>query len=54
MVCGYFIVQFFTFQLGWGALAEVPGNITQIVVGAIIGIPIALVLRRRLPETWWK
>jgi len=54
MVCGYFIVQFFAFQLGWGALAEVPGNITQIVVGAIIGIPIALVLRRRLPEAWWK
>jgi uncharacterized membrane protein len=38
---------------GWGlggALAEVPANVAQIVVGGIVGIPIALVVRRRLPE----
>jgi hypothetical protein len=32
----------------------VPGNISQIVVGAIVGIPITLVMRKRLPETWRK
>ncbi len=54
MVGGYFLAEFFPLQLGWAALAEVPGNITQVVVGAVFGIPIALVLRRRLPEAWWK
>jgi uncharacterized membrane protein len=54
MVGGYFLAEFFPLQLGWAALTEVPGNITQIVVGAAVGIPIALILRRRLPEAWWK
>ena len=49
MVIGYFLVEFYLWGLG-GALAEVPANIVQIAVGGIIGIPIALVLRRRLPE----
>jgi len=49
MVIGYFIVEFYLWGLG-GALAEIPANIAQIAVGGIIGIPIALVLRRRLPE----
>jgi hypothetical protein len=31
-------------------LGEIPANIAQIVIGGLIGIPIALVLRRRLPE----
>jgi len=31
-------------------LAEVPGNIAQIVIGGLVGVPIAYVLRRRLPE----
>lgn len=54
MVGGYFLAEFFPLQLGWAALAEVPGNIIQIVVGAVIGVPLALVLRRSLPEGWWK
>lgn len=52
MVIGYFLVELsplFQWPLA-GALAEVPGNIAQIVVGGVVGIPIALVLRRRLPE----
>jgi len=51
MVLGYFLVE--AFILGWGvevALLELPGNVAQIVVGGIIGIPVALVLRRRLSE----
>ena len=51
MVLGYFLVELFVLQWGLGgALAEVPVNVAQIVVGGLVGIPIALVLRRRLPE----
>ena len=51
MVVGYFLVELYVLQWGLGgALAEVPGNIMQIVIGGLVGIPIALVLRRRLPE----
>jgi len=49
MVGGYFLVEVLLWGLG-GALAEVLPNIAQIAIGGIIGIPIALVLRRRLPE----
>ena len=54
MIIGYFLAEFFPLQLGWAALTEVPGNISQILVGAIVGIPITLVLRKRLPEAWRK
>jgi uncharacterized membrane protein len=51
MVIGYFLVELFVFQWGLGgALAEVLPNIVQIAIGGIVGIPVALVLRRRLPE----
>ncbi len=49
MVIGYFLVEVYLWGLG-GALGEVPANIAQIAIGGLIGIPIALVLRRRLPE----
>ncbi|HTY76099.1 MAG TPA: ECF transporter S component [Candidatus Nanoarchaeia archaeon] len=54
MVGGYFLAEFFPLHIGWAALTEVPGNIAQITVGGAIGIPLALVLRRRLPEAWRK
>jgi len=51
MIIGYFLVELYPLQWGLGgALAEVPGNIAQILIGGLLGIPIALVLRRRLPE----
>ena len=51
MVIGYFLVEWYPLNWGFGgALAEVPTNIAQIVIGGVVGIPIALVLRRRLPE----
>ncbi len=51
MIIGYFLVELYPLQWGLGgALAEVPGNIAQILIGGLVGIPIALVLRRRLPE----
>ena len=51
MIFGYFVVELFAFQWGWGgAMAELPGNIAQVVFGGLIGIPLAYVVRRRLPE----
>jgi uncharacterized membrane protein len=51
MVIGYFIVEAFVLQWGVaGALAEVPGNVAQIVIGGLLGIPLAYILRRRLPK----
>jgi uncharacterized membrane protein len=49
MIVGYFLVEVYLWGLS-GALLEVPANIAQIAIGGLIGIPIALVLRRRLPE----
>ena len=51
MIIGYFLVELYPLQWGLGgALAEVPGNVAQIVIGGLLGVPIAFVLRRRLPE----
>jgi len=49
MVTGYFLVEVYLWGLG-GALAEVIPNIAQVAIGGIVGVPIALVLRRRLPD----
>jgi len=52
MVSGYFLAEFFGLSEGWAALGEIPFNILQVVVGGIGGVGIALLLRRRFPETW--
>jgi uncharacterized membrane protein len=49
MILGYFLVELYLWGIG-GALAEVAANIAQIAIGGVVGIPVALVLRRRLPE----
>lgn len=49
MIAGYFITEFYLWGIG-DALLEIPGNIGQIVIGGLIGIPIAVILRKRLPE----
>ena len=49
MVIGYFLVELYLWGLG-GALGEVLANIAQIFVGGLVGVPIAILLRRRLPE----
>jgi uncharacterized membrane protein len=54
MISGYLLAEFFPLQLRYAAFVEVPGNALQIVVGGAIGIPIALFLRRSLPEAWKK
>jgi len=51
MVLGYFLAEYFA--LGWTfemALTEIPINIAQIVIGGVIGIPLAIIIRQRLPE----
>lgn len=51
MVCGYFFIEWLVLQ--WNiasALAEVPANVLQVTIGGVIGIPIAYLLRKRLPE----
>ena len=52
MVTGYFLAEFFGLSERWAALGEVPFNILQIAAGGIIGIPIAIILIKRLPEIW--
>jgi uncharacterized membrane protein len=49
MVVGYFLVEYYLWGFA-GAVGEIPLNILQIVVGGVIGVPVALVLRRRLPQ----
>jgi uncharacterized membrane protein len=49
MVTGYFLVELYLYGVG-GALVEIPANIAQIAIGGLMGIPVALVLRRRLPS----
>jgi len=51
MILGYFLAEYYPLQWGFaGALAEVPTNIAQIVIGGVIGIPVSIVIRKRLPE----
>jgi len=49
MIVGYFVVEIYLWGIG-SALLEVPANIVQIVIGAVIGVPIAIILRKSLPK----
>jgi uncharacterized membrane protein len=49
MVTGYFLVELYLYGIA-GAIGEILANIGQIAVGGLIGIPIAIILRRRLPQ----
>jgi uncharacterized membrane protein len=48
MVLGYFLAEWYLWGMG-AAILEVPLNIVQVTIGGLVGVPIALVLRRRLP-----
>lgn len=57
MIFGYFLVEWIVLPVWgvptWGlvgASGEFPLNIGQILVGGLVGIPIAYVLRRRMPQ----
>mgnify|MGYP000020470732 CR=1 FL=1 len=48
MVFGYFVYE--QFVLGYGALAEVPFNIMQVLSGIVIAIPLSKLVKMRLGE----
>ena len=49
MIIGYFMIEVYLWGIG-DALLEIPGNIGQVAIGGLLGIPIAAVLRNRLPQ----
>ncbi len=50
MVAAYYVGEATVMGLGWAApLAEVPGNLFQMLAGGIIGIPLVALIRRAYP-----
>ena len=53
MVLGYFLYQLFViyplFNIEVAAIAEIPVNIGQMIIGAIVALPIAKIVWRALP-----
>lgn len=46
MIFGYYITEIILYGNHIKAMASIPGNITQIIIGMIIGIPIAKILKK--------
>ncbi|WP_343342782.1 ECF transporter S component [Terrisporobacter petrolearius] len=46
MIFGYYVTEIILYGNYVQPLASVPGNITQIVVGLIIGVPVAKVVKK--------
>ena len=46
MILGYLISEAYLLGYGAAALVEVPGNIFQVAVGGLVGIPVAFAVRR--------
>lgn len=46
MIFGYYITEIILYGSHAKAILSIPGNITQIVIGMIIGIPVAKLLKR--------
>ena len=49
MIIGYFLFEVYLWGIS-GALVEVPLNIVQITIGGVVGIPVALVVRKRFSD----
>jgi len=50
MVLGYFVAEAYVMGLEpLLAAVEIPGNIFQVVLGGVVGIPLSRVLRKHLP-----
>lgn len=47
MVAGYYLTEVILYGNWISPVTSIPGNIIQIVVGSVIGIPVALVLKKR-------
>ncbi len=52
MVLGYLLYEFFVYPGGPGVVIEVPANIGQMVVGLVVGLPLARRVRSAIP--WLK
>jgi uncharacterized membrane protein len=48
MVLGYFIAEALVLGYGAAAFVEIPGNIFQVVVGCVVSIPVARMVRSRM------
>lgn len=48
MIVGYYITEIILYGSHIKAIASIPGNITQIVIGMIIGIPVAKILKKHI------
>ncbi|WP_270939806.1 ECF transporter S component [Romboutsia lituseburensis] len=48
MIFGYYITEIILYGNHIKAMASIPGNITQIIIGMIIGIPIAKILKKHI------
>ncbi|KMT23295.1 ECF transporter S component [Clostridium cylindrosporum] len=46
MIAGYYIGEIFMLGSFVAPLANIPGNITQIVIGFVLGLPLASILKR--------
>ncbi|UCE92005.1 MAG: ECF transporter S component [Methanobacteriota archaeon] len=50
MVATYFLSELYLLDVGWGAaIAEVPGNIIQVIVGGTVGSLLAWYVRKAYP-----
>jgi uncharacterized membrane protein len=47
MVLGYFTVEAFLYDIG-PALAELPGNLVQMLAGGVVGIPVSIAIKKRM------
>ncbi len=50
MVLAYFVGEVTVMGIGWsGALTELPGNLIQMFVGGLVGIPLMMAVRKAYP-----
>lgn len=50
MIFGYYVTEMILYGSHAKALLSIPGNVTQIVIGLIIGVPVAKVLGRYIKD----
>ncbi len=48
MVFGYYITEMILYGNNVKAIASIPGNITQLVIGIVIGVPVAKILKKHI------
>lgn len=48
MIFGYYVTEIILYGNYIKAIASIPGNITQIVIGIVIGVPVAQILKKHI------